>query len=342
MYDIIFDDITAEALKKFLKKIGDTEIKRNLKREDIVREIKEKLEQDKVFNVAFCDFFKEIEKAGRKDFWFMELPNGLSDEGKTKLISKISALPIEEKEIYIPTDESSTKYFSLSKSSYVFEVKVIRKKIIKEPDNTKNKTEEGYLYVAYKITEIRHVSYYQLNLTKKTLVVGVDVWQSFNTKEKLKEIEKDVEYLFGREVWDKKKYIDLKSKSKFIFDLNNVITKELKEKINDKNQSASFSIDTERINVIKKDLKNGNVKLENLKTNYIEQDIRNNAVFQAAETKSIGFTIKGGKGVIFYYSDLTEEYEYYKFDIYATEARIKFSNDHTTLNDLEHVFSKII
>lgn len=342
MYDIIFNDITTEALKKFIKVSGNKTIKQTLPKNDLIAEVKKLLGEDQEFHNSFKGFFKDIEKAGRKDFWFADVNVKVTAQELHGIRTRFENIEKEDDTIYIPANEQDVKYFNLGSNSDIFEIKVVRKKIVKEQDTARNRTEGDYLYVAYRIKEIRHVSYYKLDLTRNTLLMGVDVWQNLGTKEKLKEVQKDIEHIFGAGFWDKVGFIDMKEKaSKLLREYDYIITKELKEQVSNTPQGAVFNIETGRVNTIRKDLNDGTVKLNEIKTKYIDDDVRNNKVFQAAEGKNIDLTTKGGIGVLFYTSSVTGEYEYFKFEVHATEARIKFSNDHTTLQELDNVFSKI-
>jgi hypothetical protein len=281
MYDILFNDITWEALKKFLKYSHDKDIKKTLKREEMIAEIKKKFDTDKNFLNTFKSFYKEIEKAGRKDFWFVGLQTDITSDELNSIRNRIKKLDKEGDDIYLPEDVGNEKYFDVSSNANFIEVKVIRKKELREPDNTKNKTEGDYLFLAYKIKEIRHVSYYNLDLSKNRIIIGVDVWKNLTTKEKLKEVERDIDHIFGVGFWAKTFFIDIKEKSgQLLRNNDHIITKELTEKIADKNQSAIFSIDTGNISTIRKALNNGTIQLNQIKTKYIEEDVRDNEVYR--------------------------------------------------------------
>ena len=166
MYDIIIDNLTAEALQKFLKISGDATIKKSLSKEALIEQTKQKIAESPEFSSSFKSFFNEIEKAGRKDFWFRKLSKDLDLEEINILRNNLKKMKTEGSDIFIPTIDDKPEYFNVTKDANIIEVKVIRKKIIKVQDSSKNVTEGDYLYVAYNLTNVRHVSYYKLDLTK--------------------------------------------------------------------------------------------------------------------------------------------------------------------------------
>ncbi len=344
MYDIIFNAITVESLKKFLKISGDKEIKKNQSKADLIAEIKKKIKSEKSFKIDFINYYREIEKAGRKDFWFYKLKKKMTTAEIKKIQDKIKGFSKEDEEtLYLPKSETDEKYLIVKNTPQLIEVKIIRKKIISERDENKTHREGEYLYIAYKQTEVRHVTYIKIELEKKhRLLIGVDVWQNLSTREKLKEVQTDISNILGSDFFPKLEPVNLKDQSDLFEDGDNVIIKELSDKIENKNQSVSFTIDTEKINLIKRALNDGSLKLEDIKTKHIDSDVKNNEVFLAAQGRKIDLVTKGCKGAYFYHSTLTNEFEYFRFELHAAESRIKLLNDHIMLEDIQDVFSKII
>ncbi|WP_231426983.1 hypothetical protein [Pedobacter sp. Leaf250] len=343
MYDIIFNALTSEALKKFLKFSGNTEIKLSQNKNDLIKDIDENIKSDAHFKEAFISFYRQIEKAGRKDFWFAELRAPFANSTLNIIRNRINKLEKEGLEIYIPPNEGDTKYFNVSRNDDSIEIKVVRKKIIREQDISKNSFDADYEYVAYKKTPIRHVTYIKFDLSKQHIIMGVDVWRTLNTSEKLRQLEKDMEFIFGDGFWSSIKFSDIKLKAgELLGKYDYIITRELKQQVTSKaNQGAVFNIDTGRVATIRKELNDGSIKLNNIKDKYIEDDVRDNAIFKVAASNNIERTTKGGSAILFYYSDITELHEYIKFDVFAAESRIKFTHDNTTLEELDNVFSKI-
>ena len=343
MYDIIFNALTADALKRFLLVSGNKDIKKSQHKNELIEAIQAAMHDDKDFQQEFISFYRKIEKAGRKDFWFAELRAKQTQAELNDMRNKINKIPKEDKAIYLPPNEGDTKYFNVSSNNDIIEIKVARKKIIREQDSSQTTSDADYDYVVYKKTPIRHVSYIRFDINKGKFLMGVDVWRTFRTTEKLEQLERDIDHIFGAGFWGTLKFTDIKkSAGELLSKYDYIITKELKQQVTDHtNQGAAFSIDTGRIATIRKELNDGKIQLNKIKDKYIEDDVRDNEAYKAAAGKNIGMTTKAGSAVLFYASDVTNLFEYIKFDVFATESRIKFANDNTTLEELEHVFSKI-
>jgi hypothetical protein len=232
----------------------------------------------------------------------------------------------QDGQLYIPESEGTERFLDVSENANIIEIKVIRKKVFRERDDTMDRKEKGVIYLAYKEIELRHVTYLRFAVAKESkLMVGVDVWKKLNTSDKLKELESDISKIFGKDFLGLLQHADLKKKAVILIDAENVIIKDRSDKIENTNQSVSFQTDSESIIGIKKELNDGSLKLEDIKTKHYSDDVKNNKAFQAVKGKSIDLITKGSKGAYFYYSNLTTEFEYFRFELHAAEGRIKLS-----------------
>lgn len=345
MLDSVFQEITAQSLKNFIQIEGIEDIELNQSRDFISDKLKAKINANTTLANSFISYARLLEIGGRKDFYFFKFGTPLSAQKIQTLKSLTEAIPLEKIEdgITSPPDDESAKYLRLSKDTNLITIKAIRKKILSEAAPHANRNENGFVFRAFIEKEIRHVTYFEIDLLHNRIIVGVDVWKSLGTKAKLQEIESDINRTCGQNFFSNLILEDISQKTfQLLRNNQNVLTKTLSEKINDSHQSATFDNEVERMNSIKKGLNKGEISLGSIKTEFIENDIRDNEVFQAAEKQSIARITKGGEATLFYYSQALNRHEAIKFEIWAEDARIKFFNDYLTIDEIRNVFSEII
>lgn len=331
-------------MKNFLKEIKNEDIKKNLKKLDMEKEIIEKMNTDNDFNKSFIDYFYKIERGGRKDFWFYKVEDDINEEEKNKIKSNFSKLIQENKEkIYYPEDDSR-KYFRVEQSKdNVLEFKAIQKKYYEENEPEKTQIRNGEVIRTSKLKELRHVSYYKISMNDSEIkiLIGIDTWKDLKTKDKLIMAMDDLKIILEDKI-NLIKTENIKETVKNFLDRENIITKNVIERIKNKKQSAKLNMDFERPTTILKLLNDGQTDIEQLKTFYYTDDISSHEFSKIAEQNEIETDREAGEGHYYFYDNDLEEYNYFKFHISGLEARFRNSNDYIKIGDLENVFSNII
>ncbi len=342
--DIIFDQLTVEAFRRFIKINSIENIRLNLSKDDLKSEIKDRYLSDETFKSIFTQYVKDVEIAGRKDFWFFKASDGrVPNEMVQQLRTKVGSIPDDHVDVFTPDDVDIPRYFTLFSDGDTLKVKTIRKKIVQEIDPTRTRQENGETLVVFVNKELRHVSYYEVNLSTGIMICGIDVWKNLPLKNKLAQLKEDIDYIFGNDFYQSLISIDIKENSKQLLEQENVLTKSLSMKgYVHIEQGTTFTISKSNISQVRKELNDGTLQLNQIKTRNIQTDVKDNDVLKAAEKESLILTTSIGVGVLFYYDDQLLSHEYIRFELYADDSRVKFLNDYLTLKDLNNVFSKII
>ena len=344
-YTHLLNRLTKEALKKFLKihKIHDINQKND--KEEIMNEIIEKL-KDSSFKNNFIDYFNKIEKGGRKDFWIYKVSPDVLTEKNIDIRKCVNELETEDnKKIYFPEGETRY-YFKISNNNDMVEIKAVQQKeSINRNESEDYTTQDGKIFKCYIPEYIRHVTYYRI-IFKSDFVYflfGVEPWGLYlRTNLKLKLAFDDFEAIFKVDMKELLVPLDIENKTKSLLEKENVITKIIDDKVKDNAQAAKFTISKENPKRIRAALNSGDLNLQDIKTNYIEQDVKDHEVLQAALKENIELEPRAGQAFYFFESNLTNECDYFKFEIIVSETRIKIFNDDTTIEELENVFSYFI
>lgn len=335
-YTPIFNKMTVETFDKFTDKYRIRCKKGNTK-EEYQNGLLDSFQNDMHAESQFQEFYKQLEEAGRKHYFLFRFE--AEDIIQDKIESNIIKYTDEANRTFDPVKDDGKTYFRKEENFYIFKQFNI-KKTFRFKDEKENEEKNEYTR-RYTITKIHFVKFVQINFVKRIIVCGHDSYGDLENKQEYKkELFDFLESIIGN--MDKLESVLTSSSIDDLIVLPNCLSYSIRNtaKIHD---IATFKKDMADYEQIKRDLKAGKYRIDEIKDKNPDFDLKTNVLYNAGLEASYdsNFSLTNDCFEFFYFTDASGLISYFRIKFDTRCSSIVTYSDSVTKTELWDVFRRI-
>lgn len=338
-YTPIFNKMTVETFDKFIEKCH-IRCKKGNNKEEYQKGLLDSFQNDMYAEPQFQDFYKQLEEAGRKHYFLFKFE--AEDIIRDKIESNINIMEYtdEASRTFDPVKDDGKTYFRKEENSCIFKQFNI-KKTFRFKGGKENEEKNEYAKY-YSITKIHFVKFVQIDFVKRIIICGYDSYGDLENKQEYKnELFDFVESIIGN--MDKLESVLTSNSIDDLIVLPNCLSYSIRNtaKIHD---IATFKKDMADYEQIKRDLKAGKYRINEIKDKNPDFDLKTNVLYNAGLEASFdsNFSLSNDCFEFFYFTDVSGLISYFRIKFDTRYSSIVTYSDSITKKELWDVFRRII
>lgn len=336
-YTPIFNKMTIETFDKFIEK-HRLKCRKGNNKEEYQNGLLELFQNDLYAESQFQEFYEQLEEAGRKHYFLFKFRE--KDHIQENVEASIIQYEDEKTRTFDPIKDDGKTYFRKEENFYIFKQFHI-KKIFKFREEKENREETEYTR-HYAVVKIHFVMFVQIDFAEKIIVCGHDAYGDLeNKQERRKELFDFLKSIIGNV--DELESVLTSDRIEDLIVLPNCLSYSIRNtaKIHD---IATFKKDRADYEQIKKDLKAGNYRIDEIKDKNPDFDLKTNVLYNAGLEASYdsNFSLSNDCFEFFYFTNASGLISYFKIKFDTRCSSIVTYSDSITKRELWDVFGRIV